>query len=80
MIVESVPPHPSGNSFVGCGCIYTDEQAEAWKRLVDAVHAKGGRIFLQLCHGGRNVHPDMIGGQLPLAPSAIAIRGEKVLT
>ena len=70
----------------GTGCpntpgIYTDEQVEGWKRVTDAVHGAGGRIFLQLWHMGRISHPSFqAGGELPVAPSAIAPRSGQVLT
>jgi len=62
-----------GNCFLGSCSIYTDEQVEGWKRVTDAVHAKGGRIFLQIWHGGRAAHSSHIEGKQPICPSAIAI-------
>jgi N-ethylmaleimide reductase len=57
--------------------IYTDEQAEAWKGIVDAVHAKGAPIFLQLWHCGRASHSSFHDEEgLPVAPSAIKINGD----
>jgi N-ethylmaleimide reductase len=56
--------------------MYTDEQEEGWAKVVNAVHDKGGTIVLQLWHMGRAAHPDLQDGQLPVAPSAIAIKGE----
>lgn len=56
--------------------IYSDEQAEGWQIVTNAVHERGGHIFLQLWHTGRVSHPDYHGGELPVAPSAIAPRGE----
>ncbi len=51
-------------------------QAVAWKKVTAAVHAKGGRIFLQIWHGGRQSHPDNEPGkELPVAPSALAGEG-----
>jgi N-ethylmaleimide reductase len=50
--------------------IWSDEQAMAWKPIVSAVHAAGGRIFSQLWHMGRMVHPDFLGGQRPVSASA----------
>lgn len=44
-----------------------------WKKIVDSVHAKGGKIYLQIWHSGRAVLSDFIGGQNPIAPSPIAI-------
>jgi 2,4-dienoyl-CoA reductase-like NADH-dependent reductase (Old Yellow Enzyme family) len=61
--------------------IYTDEQAEAWQLITQAVHAKGGIIFLQLWHCGRashtSFHPEL---GLPVAPSAIKINGDYIHT
>lgn len=56
--------------------IYTELQAAAWKIVVDAVHARGGRIFCQLWHCGRVSHPDFHSGDLPVAPSAIKPAGQ----
>ncbi len=55
--------------------IWSDEQIEGWQRVTKAVHAEGGRIFLQLWHVGRVSHPDYLNGELPVAPSAIALQG-----
>jgi N-ethylmaleimide reductase len=51
--------------------IYSDQQVEAWKRVTGAVHENGGRIFLQIAHSGSISHPDLHGGELPVAPFAI---------
>lgn len=56
--------------------IYTAEHIAAWRAVTDAVHAAGGRIFLQLWHAGRTGHSSIRGGELPLAPSAIAAEGK----
>ncbi len=51
--------------------IYTEEHAAGWKKVTDAVHARGTRMFLQLWHCGRNSHPSMQpGGAMPFGPSA----------
>jgi N-ethylmaleimide reductase len=50
--------------------IWSDEQVMAWKPIVSAVHAAGGRLFSQLWHMGRIVHPDFLGGQKPVSASA----------
>lgn len=61
--------------------IYSDEQAEAWKQITNAVHTKGSVIFLQLWHCGRashtNFHPET---GLPVAPSAIKLNEEYIHT
>jgi N-ethylmaleimide reductase len=56
--------------------IWTAQQIVAWRRVTDAVHRRGGKIVLQLWHTGRMSHPDMQGGALPVAPSAIRPEGQ----
>ena len=60
--------------------IYSDRQVDAWRKVTDAVHTQGGRIFLQLWHGGRACHPLLNAGREPVAPSAIPIMSSEVLT
>ena len=67
----------SGNcAFHGAPGIHSDAQVAGWRKVTDAVHAKGGRIFLQLWHGGRACHSALNGGAQPVSASAIAIDGE----
>lgn len=56
--------------------IYSDTQVNGWQNVTDAVHAKGGHIFVQLWHCGRISHPDFHDGNLPVAPSAIPAEGQ----
>jgi N-ethylmaleimide reductase len=56
--------------------IYSKDQVQGWKQVVDAVHSEGGHIFLQLWHCGRVSHPDFHGGEPAVAPSAIRPAGE----
>lgn len=56
--------------------VHSAEQITGWRLVTDAVHAAGGRIFLQLWHGGRACHPLLNRGAQPVAPSAIAIADE----
>ena len=56
--------------------VHSEAQVAGWKLVTDAVHAAGGRIFLQLWHGGRACHPLLNRGAQPVAPSAIAIADE----
>jgi len=56
--------------------IWCDTQVAAWKCITDAVHRQDGKIFLQLWHTGRMSHPDMHGGDLPVAPSAVKPAGQ----
>ncbi|MCE9636213.1 MAG: alkene reductase [Planctomycetes bacterium] len=60
--------------------IFSAAQLAGWKRVTDAVHAKGGCILLQLWHGGRACHPYFNRGAQPVAPSPIAITGDEVHT
>ena len=65
-----------GRGYVRTPGIGTDAQVAAWKRVTDAVHASGGRIFMQLWHTGRISHPSLLPeGALPVAPSAIKPAG-----
>ena len=60
--------------------IYNQAQIEAWRHTTDAVHQAGGRIVLQLWHGGRACHPLLNGGRQPVGPSPLAITGDEVHT
>ena len=60
--------------------LYTAEQVAAWKKVTDAVHEAGGRIFAQLWHTGRVGHSVDRNGELPVAPSAVAIEGQQHFT
>ena len=74
LIAEASPVSVTGFGASGVPGIYTDEQIAGWRKVVDAVHAKGGVIFLQLWHVGRASHSSFQpGGALPVAPSAVAI-------
>jgi N-ethylmaleimide reductase len=56
--------------------IWSTAQVSAWRKVVKAVHHRGGKIFLQLWHTGRMSHPDMLQGALPVAPSALKPEGQ----
>ena len=75
IVTEGTYPNPESQAFVGQPGIVTDEQVAGWRRVADAVHARGGRIVMQVMHGGRVTHPDVNGGRRVVAPSAIAIQG-----
>lgn len=60
--------------------IYSPDQVAGWTLVTDAVHAAGGRIFLQLWHGGRACHPLLNGGAQPVGASARAIANDEVHT
>lgn len=57
--------------YINTPGIYSDEQVEGWKSVTEAVHKKGGKIFLQLWHVGRMSHPDFHKGKLPLSSSSL---------
>ena len=77
IIAEASPVTATGFGNPGVPGIYTEQQVAGWRRVVDAVHAKGAFIFLQLWHVGRVSHSSFQpGGALPVAPSAIAIPEE----
>ena len=80
LITEATTVSAQGNGWVESPGVYTDAQGQAWKPVVEAVHAKGAPIFLQLWHCGRASHSDFHGGELPVAPSAIKSGGEYVHT
>ena len=58
--------------------VYSAEQVAGWKAGTDAVHAKGGRIVLQIWHGGRAAVPENSHGEPAIAPSAVGIEGHQV--
>jgi N-ethylmaleimide reductase len=60
--------------------LYTQEQINAWKKVTQAVHEKGGTIYAQLWHTGRVGHSLVKNGELPVAPSAIGIQGQQHFT
>ena len=77
LITEASQVAPEGLGYPNTPGIHSPEQVTGWKLVTDAVHAKGGKIFLQLWHVGRISHPDLQpDGKLPIAPSAIAPEGE----
>ena len=76
IISEATPVSLRGYGYAGAPGIYDDSQIAGWKRVTDAVHAKGGRIMLQLWHVGRQSHVDLQpDGTAPVAPSAIRAEG-----
>lgn len=76
IVSEATAVHPLGMGWYRAPGIWSDEMVRGWQAVTDAVHAAGGRIYAQLWHMGRLVLPDYIGGQQPIAPSAIAGEGE----
>jgi N-ethylmaleimide reductase len=72
LISEATIAAPDGNGYLGAPGLYEDGQIAGWKKVTDAVHAKGGLIFLQLYHAGRQSNSQLQpGGGQPVAPSAV---------
>jgi len=76
IVTEATPISAMGHGYILLPGIYTDVQVAGWKKVTDAVHAKGGKIVLQLWHVGRISHPSLLNGALPVAPSAIKPAGQ----
>ncbi|MEI9894077.1 MAG: alkene reductase [Chthoniobacter sp.] len=75
ILSEATSVDPMGVGYADTPGIWSDAQVDGWSLVTDAVHAEGGRIFLQLWHVGRISDPIFLNGQLPVAPSAIAAEG-----
>lgn len=76
IITECTMITPNTSAFAAEPGVYSAEQIEAWKLTTNAVHAKGGKIFMQIWHAGRAAHPDLNGGAPTFSASAIAINGD----
>jgi N-ethylmaleimide reductase len=77
IVTEATQVAPEGVGYPNTPGIHSPGQVEGWRRVTRAVHAAGGRIFLQLWHVGRISHPlFQPGGILPVAPSAIKPAGQ----
>lgn len=76
IITEATQISEQGKGYSFTPGIYSTEQVEGWKKVTAAVHANGGKIFLQLWHVGRMSHPSFHNGNLPVAPSAIPFQGQ----
>ncbi|MCY7356399.1 MAG: alkene reductase [Rudanella sp.] len=77
IITEGIAPSINGNGYARVPGLYTKEQVAGWKKVTNAVHEKGGRIFAQLMHTGRIGHEvNMHNGAELLAPSAVAASGQ----
>lgn len=75
IITEATAVTPMGVGYDNTPGIWSEEQVEGWKKITDAIHDRGGKIFLQLWHVGRISHPYFLKGERPVAPSAIAAQG-----
>ena len=75
IISEATSVAPAGVGYPHTPGVWSEEQIEGWRKVVEGVHGAGGRIFLQIWHVGRISDPIYHGGALPVAPSAIAPKG-----
>jgi len=75
ILTEATSVDPMGVGYPNTPGIWSEAQVEGWKCITEAVHAKGGRILLQLWHVGRISDPLYLNGELPVAPSAIRPAG-----
>jgi 2,4-dienoyl-CoA reductase-like NADH-dependent reductase (Old Yellow Enzyme family) len=75
ILTEATSVTPLGVGYAATPGIWSPEQVEGWRLVTRAVHRAGGRIFLQLWHVGRISHPMFLNGASPVAPSAIAPKG-----
>jgi N-ethylmaleimide reductase len=81
IITEATVISRQGIGWLNSPGIYSDEQAEAWKMVVNAVHARGALVFLQLWHTGRASHSSFHEDEgLPVAPSAIKLNEDSIHT
>jgi N-ethylmaleimide reductase len=80
LIAEATMAMAGNSAFWREPGVYDDAQVEGWKLVTKAVHDKGGRIFLQVWHGGRATHSLLNGGQQPVGASAIAITDSETHT
>lgn len=77
IITEASQISPQGKGYIQTPGIYSAAQVAGWRQVTDAVHAKGGKIVIQLWHVGRISHPNLQeGGALPVAPSAVQAVGQ----
>jgi N-ethylmaleimide reductase len=77
IIAEASPVMATGHGSPGTPGVYSEQQVKGWRDVVDAVHAKGGLIFLQLWHVGRVSHSSFQpGGALPVSSSTVPISAE----
>ena len=77
IVTEGTSPSPNGLGYCRIPGIYNEQQVKGWKLVTDAVHAKGGKIFMQLMHTGRVTHQDNLPqGAIVVGPCAEVCPGE----
>ncbi|KZN63589.1 alkene reductase [Pseudoalteromonas luteoviolacea] len=75
IISEATIIRPDGQGYPNTPGLFSPEQIDGWRKVTDAVHEKGGKIFAQLWHTGRVAHPHFYNGDVVLAPSAETVEG-----
>lgn len=78
IVSEGTYISPMAKGYAGTPGIHTEAQIAGWRKVTDAVHAAGGRIFAQLWHVGRLSHSSLLGGAAPVSSSAIQAEGVRV--
>ena len=76
IVTECVQVSDQAHGIIRCPGLHRPDQIAGWRRVTDAVHAAGGRIYAQIWHCGRVAHPDMRDGEIPVAPSPIPATGD----
>jgi len=76
IISEATSVSAQGVGYPNTPGIWCKSQIEGWKRITNTVHAHGGKMILQLWHVGRVSDPELLNGEIPVAPSAIACEGD----
>lgn len=77
IITEATNVSPTAKGYIRTPGIYTAKQIESWRKVTEAVHAQGGRIFMQIFHTGRIALPDFLPNKAqPVAPSAVKAKGQ----
>lgn len=80
IVTEASQIRPDGQGYLDTPGIYSDEQVAGWRRVTDAVHARGGRIVIQLWHVGRISHTSLLpGGQAPVSSTSRAANSKTFL-
>jgi N-ethylmaleimide reductase len=79
LITKGTQPSEHGQGYMNTPGIYSDSHVAGWRKVADAVHQAGGRLFIQLMHVGRRSHPDNTAHRQSVAPSAIS-SGENMFT
>jgi N-ethylmaleimide reductase len=77
IVTEGTSPSPNGLGYARIPGLFNDAQARGWKAVTDAVHARGGKIFVQLMHTGRVTHiANLPAGAEVLGPGTEVLPGE----